>query len=245
MGGYAADMLWYEERHTVAVSPWMLPGTGGGTPCWQAASPGAQVAAVISGASAWLVVTLPGRSRIALRVAYCPRGHPRLAAADRAGDGARLQFESAIGVFRAEIGLPGPEGRPLHVTTALKPHVPLAMPFWPRDLAVLGQGRVYPRPSGLHFSVTDPGRDSVLYAQNLGALGDYARRTGTDLTGAVGGVWPELGLALPGSADGYLEPGRETVLSDAYLAFAAGVPDGEEAAAAQFLSLEALITAAV
>ncbi|XVV09867.1 hypothetical protein ACQP2X_34140 [Actinoplanes sp. CA-131856] len=217
----------FDERRTEAVSPWMLPGGGGGTPCWSATARDAAVAAVVSAGSVWIVARLPGQSRVALRVAHCPHGHPRVTATDPTGTGARLLIESAIGVFRAEIELPGPS---LHVRTALRPHVALAMPFWPRDLAVLGpaaEGRVYapPGPDSLRFSVTAPGRDSVLYRQNLAALADYAEQTGTSLTGAVGGTWPELGLALPGSAEGHLEPGRDTVLSDAYLTFTNGVTE--------------------
>ncbi|MFF5077389.1 hypothetical protein ACFY36_10075 [Actinoplanes sp. NPDC000266] len=220
----------FDEHRTEAVSPWMLPGGGGGTPCWSAAAQDAAFSAVVSAGSVWIVVRLPGQSRVAVRVAHCPHGHPRVSATDRTGAGARLLIESAIGVFHAEVELPTPDS-PLHVTTALRPHVALMMPFWPRDLAVLGPsaaGRVYapPGPDCLRFSVTAPGRDSVLYRQNLTALADYAQQTGTSLAGAVGGTWPELGLALPGSAEGHLAPGRDTVLSDAYLSFTKGVEGG-------------------
>ncbi|WP_097328206.1 hypothetical protein [Paractinoplanes atraurantiacus] len=212
-----------QERRTTAVSPWMLPGSGGGTPCWSAVAQGADFSAVVTAGSVWVVARLPGRARVAVRVAHCPHGHPRVAAPGRAGAGARLLIESAIGVFHAEIDLPGPDS-PLHVTTALRPHAALTMPFWPRDLAVPGPGatgRVHapPGPDCLHFSITAPGRANVHYRQNLAALDDYARQTGTSLDGAVGGRWPELGLALPGSEDGHLEPGHDTVLSDAYLSF--------------------------
>ncbi|WP_433303418.1 hypothetical protein ACQP2F_11950 [Actinoplanes sp. CA-030573] len=245
--------MWFQELIAEASSPWMFPTAGddAGTPDarWTASSHDVRFSLVTSHESVWVIACLPNGAGVALRAAYCPVGELSVEEVEPADTGARLRIDSAIGVFRTEIDLPDPDAPLLHVTTALTPREPLTMPYWPRDLIPLGDGptgRLYAQQEGLrtgcvHFSVTRPFTGTVFYFQNLTALNDYAEQTHTSLADVVGGSWPEMGFALPGSADRYIAPGRETVLSDAYLALFPDVPEDDTAMAEQFLESMARI----
>ncbi|GGQ52323.1 glycoside hydrolase family protein [Couchioplanes azureus] len=247
---------WYEEYHAEAVSPWVFPPPGEDSvrePLWTTSSHGVEFSAVPGGDAVWIVARFPSGAGTALRVAYCPRGRLAVVEARRTPSGVRLRIDAALGAFRTDVDLAGDDHPLLHVTTTLRPSVPTTVPYWPRDLVVLGEGsagRVYARQEGLrtgcvHFSITRPDTGTVFYFQNLTALNDYAQQTGTSLADVVGGTWPELGLALPASAGGALRPGHDTVISDAYLAFSPLVPEDDVAMAEQFLTATAEIVVAL
>lgn len=253
---------WYDEHRTRDVSPWMFAAAdqsaGEQPPLWRSTFDDMSFRAVRGADSIWIIAAFGSGARIALRAAYCPRGQLAVTHIEETDSGVRLRIDSAIGTFRTDIGFAAEDLPLLHVTTALRPDAPLTMPYWPRDLMPLGAdgtvvesaGRIYAQQDGLrtgllYASVTDPAEGSVLYLQNLTALNDYADQTGTTLADVVGGAWPELGLALPGSATEPLRDGHETILSDAYLAFSPVVPADDLTMAEEFLRLLAKVVVAL
>jgi hypothetical protein len=68
-------------------------------------------------------------------------------------------------------------------------------------------------------------------------LNDYARQTETSLADVVGGKWPELGFALPGTTEKTMEADQEMVISDAYIVFSPEVPKDDLVMAEQFLDM--------
>jgi hypothetical protein len=114
------------------------------------------------------------------------------------------------------------------------------MPFWPRDLYVLGApaGTVHTAQRGLRSGIVfastgQPAPCTLFYFQNFSSLTDYFEATKRSPSDTVGGRWPELGYAPPAGDECVLPKSREVVVSDVFLTIANSVPrnDGETAAA--------------
>ncbi len=175
----------------------------------------------------WVIIRRAGRGGLAMRCASFPAGYSKARITRRhAGEAARIEAESPVGIHRVSIALHKGAIPVLRVTTCLEPSMPLLTSFIPRDLYPLddrddpmdARGQVEAAQRGLnsgaiYFRQVEPDFGSVLYFQNLTALNDYFRATDTKPDGAVGGVWPEIGFLLPtppqkGAAAGRSVPGR-------------------------------------
>jgi hypothetical protein len=205
----------------------------------------------------WALIRRSGRGGLAMRAAFLPAGYRNARLVRKhAGEVARIQVESGIGVHRIAIRMHEDAIPVLRVTTSLEPSVPLLTSFVPRDLYPLGaqddpmgaHGEVEAAQRGLnsgaiYFRLEEPEFGSVLYFQNLTALNPYFRATDTKPDGAVGGVWPEIGYLLPTPPQRGIPPvdplpaGQEMILSDALLAFHDDKTGDEQEMARRYLSL--------
>ena len=209
-----------------------------------------------AGDSLWTVVRRPGRGGIALRAAYLagPFGCAQLKA--EPGERARIGVTSASGVHVVILQADGEALDHLRITVRFTPATSMLIPYMPRDLYPLdsdndplgAKGKVEAAQRGLnggvlYFRIEEPAFGNVLYFQNLTAMNDYYRATGTKPDGAVGGEWPELGYLLPTPPQGRALPeyalaaGNEVVLSDAILVFRQDAPPHERESARQFLQM--------
>ena len=159
----------------------------------------------------WVIVRRKDQGGLALRAAFLPAGYrdARLVR-KRAGEAARIEVESGLGIHRIAMVLDEGAIPVLRVRTSVEPSAPLLTSFVPRDLYPLdaqgdplgARGTVEAAQRGLnsgaiYFRLEEPEFGSVLYFQNLTALNPYFRETGTKPDGAVGGVWPEIGYLPP------------------------------------------------
>lgn len=213
----------------------------------------------------WLIVRRAGRGGIAHRAAFLPAGcHDAHAIRPKAGEALRIRVRSAIGVHRIAVRLIEGAIPLLRVTTSLQPAAPLLTSFVPRDLYPLdqhddpsgAQGQVEAAQRGLnsglvYFRLEKPAFGSVLYFQNLTALNPYFRATDTKPDGAVGGIWPELGYLLPTPPQHGIPPAnplpdsKETLLSDAFIAFHRDASGDEQDMGRRYLSLLGTVVAAL
>jgi hypothetical protein len=131
------------------------------------------------------------------------------------------------------------------------------LPFLPRDLVAFGPRGAEDRPKGriearqrrlnsgfCYFSLEEPDFGKVLYWQDLTALNDYFRATGTKPENAVGGEWPEVGYLAPtqpSSASMALPAGRATVINRAHLLVRRFPQKAEGESAWQFMEMTAAI----
>lgn len=249
----------FNTQETMGVSPWLLSvldelGTERNAPHWTYTHGDFSFEIVEGMQSLWIVARFPTGGEIAFRAAYCPDGRLEIDEIQQTDTGIEAQISSTVGGFRLELEFPQPDRPILHYKTAINPVAPLLIPFWPRDIFPLGkeddltdsEGIIYtkqvgPRSGLTYFSLTRPRGGSVLYFQNLTSLNEYAKQTETSLSDVVGGEWPELGLALPPSAEKTIAADRETVVSDAYIAFSPQVPKDDLEMAPHFLDLLAQI----
>jgi hypothetical protein len=203
-----------------------------------------------------VVVRREGRGGVALRAAYLAGPFSRKAVKPKPGETARLTISSAIGRHLVILRAGANALENLRVTVRFTPAEPMVIPFMPRDLYPLDEagdplgasGSVEASQRGLnvgmvYLHVDRPRFGDVLYVQNLTALNDYYRATGTTPDGAVGGTWPELGYLMPtpkpgtDAASGALEAGVEVTLSDAILVFRHDAPPHERETARRFLQM--------
>lgn len=251
----------FQEQETVGVSPWMLSlldelGEGRPDPHWSYSFEDFSFEITEGKQSLWITIRYPSGGRMALRAAYCPDGELTVDEIRQIGidNGVEVQLGSTIGSFRVEIDFPQADRPMLHYKTTLTPAAPLLIPFWPRDVIPLGkeedltdsEGVIYAKQaetrSGLiYFSLTKPRAGAALYFQNLTSLNDYAKQTETSLGNIVGGEWPELGLALPGTTEKPLEAGQDIVISDAYVICSPKIPQDDLVMSRQFLDFLAQV----
>lgn len=206
--------------------------------------------------SLWALIRRPERGGLALRVAFLAGEFECELLETEPGEAAHVRVKSALGEHRAHFRTGGEAFDHLRVTVEFTPSAPLLMPFVPRDLYPLdadddplgAAGNVEAAQRGLnsgvlYFRVDEPAFGNVLYFQNLTALNDYYRATGTKPDGAVGGAWPELGYLIPTPPQSAtpptnpLRPGKEIILSDAILVFRPEAPPHERESARQFLQM--------
>jgi hypothetical protein len=205
----------------------------------------------------WVIIRREGRGGLAMRAAFLSAGyHDVRLARRRAGEAARIEVESGIGVHRVALRLDEDAIPLLRVTTSVEPAAPLLTSFVPRDLYPLdagddplgARGTVEAAQRGfnsgaIYFRLEEPEFGSVLYFQNLTTLNPYFRATDTKPDGAVGGVWPEIGYLIPTPPQRGTPPvdplpaGQETVLSDALFAFHDDVAGDEHDMARRYLAL--------
>lgn len=206
--------------------------------------------------SVWAFIRREGAGGLAVRAAslvgefHCTPKRPE------SGETARLHVASAAGehdiVFRAG----GDALQHLRMTVELTPAAPMLVPFMPRDLYPLDAqgdplgtaGRVKARQRGLnsgllYLLIDEPAFGSVLYFQNLTAMNDYYRATGTTPEDTVGGKWPALGYLLPTpSQDAKSDPcplpaNVPVTISDTILVFRHQAAPEERDSARQFLQM--------
>ena len=208
------------------------------------------------GDSLWALVRRTGRGGVALRCAYAPGGFVRARRVRSAGATLRIEAESALGEHVVTFDGSGVDLHRLCMRSTLRPARPLLLPYVPRDLYMLdgdddplgSHGRVEAAQRGpntglIYATLDEPAFGHLLYVQNLTALNDYCRATGTDQTSIVGGEWPELGCRLPTAlqdGDGALRPlppGEPIVLSDVILVLRDLRAGSEQERAAQFLQM--------
>lgn len=199
--------------------------------------------------SLWILTHWAQGGGVAFRAAYSPGGPLNLLETEKADD--HIVFHLKAGIGRVKVILRWSRHEPfLRYTTSVKPTEPLLIPFWPRDVIPLTKagdptgtdGVVHAAQKGgrsgvLYLSQTRPKSGSLLYFQNLTALNEYCQHTGTSLMDTVGGTWPELGFALPATAEKPLPAGKEVVISDALVLFDTEVPADEFKMARQFLNM--------
>ncbi len=199
--------------------------------------------------------TVSGGRSDCVSLAYCPDGRLEIDEIQQTETGIEVQDQFDGGRVSCRIGIPErPDRAMLHCKTTINPVAPLLIPFWPRDVIPLGkeedltdsEGVIYTKQVGLragmvYFSLARPKGGSVLYFQNLTSLNDYARQTETSLSDTVGGEWPELGFALPGTTEKPIEADRDLVISDAYMIFSPTVPKDDLEMAPQFLDMLAQV----
>ena len=202
-----------------------------------------------TGDSCWFVCSGPKTGRTAFRAAYSPNDHLEIVKTTKKQAGVTFKIESLIGDYNVAMDFVGSDKPVVHCVTSLKPAAPLLIPYWPRDIIPLlkpgnaghPHGKVHVSQVGtrsglIYMSTTQPAAGSLLYMQNLTALGDYCQQTETSCGDVVGGEWPELGFALPPTLKGKpLTAGKEVILSDTYIVFDQEVPADEAAMVKQFL----------
>lgn len=206
--------------------------------------------------SLFALIRRPGLGGLAVRVAFlaapfaCKRLRPE------PGEAARLAITSGVGDHLVTFVADHAALERLRITVRLTPAFAVTLPFAPRDLYPLDAdddplgavGNVEAAQRGfnagvLYFRIDEPAFGNILYFQNLTALNDYYRSTGTKPDGVVGGEWPELGYLLPTpSRDARpeaaaLEAGEEVVISDAILVFRHRAPPQERESARQFIQM--------
>jgi hypothetical protein len=206
--------------------------------------------------SLWALIRREGQGGLALRAGYfagdfeCERAEPD------GGEILNLRVTSALGKHRIVFKTGGDALDHLRMTVRFTAAAPLLVPFMPRDLYPLDAnddplgavGNVEAAQRGLnsglvYFRIDEPAFGNVLYFQNLTAMNDYYRATGTKPDGAVGGTWPELGYLLPTPLQKGMPPtcpiaaGEEITLSDAILVFRPEAPPHERESARQFLQM--------
>jgi hypothetical protein len=206
--------------------------------------------------SLFAIVRRPGLGGVAVRAVFMAAPFKcKLVKAD-AGEAARIIVTSAIGEYLVTFAALHEALERLRITVRLTPASFVALPFAPRDLYPLdanddplgASGNVEASQRGfntgvVYFRVVEPAFGNVLYLQNLTALNDYYRFTGTKPDGVVGGEWPELGYLLPTPArdadpmSSALQPGVQTTLSDTILVFRHHAPPEERDSARQFVQM--------
>jgi hypothetical protein len=202
----------------------------------------------------WFAIDGAGGSRVVLRTAYAPNDNLKIQKIIKRKDGVFIHLLASIGIFKVQLNFPDAEHPIFRYTTSLKASAPLLVPFWPRDMVILGKdgsydadnGRVHINQAGTrtgmqYISLNQPKAGTLLYFQNLTALNDYAQATETSMSNVVGGQWPELGFALPPAKNKPLPAEKEIVIADAFLSFSPENPDGEMELAKQFLDLVASV----
>jgi hypothetical protein len=206
----------------------------------------------LSDDSLWILADNDQGGRLAFRAAYSPAGGMELdKIADQHGE-VVFDVESFIGPIDVKIRIEPGDEPILRYTTTLKPATDLFVPFWPRDIVIPGKngkpentaGKIHVSQEGtrsglIYFSMTRPKAGSVMYLQNLTALGDYNEQTETSSGGVVGGQWPEIGFSLPAAIEKPLKAHKEVVVSDALVIFSPTVPDDEPGLMEQYLDLQA------
>jgi hypothetical protein len=209
-----------------------------------------------AGDSVWAMIRRKGQGGLALRVAYLVGDFECHAVRAEPGERARLRISSALGDYLVIVTGGAEALESLRTTVRFTPNVRMLPPFVPRDLFPLdanddplgARGTVEAVQRGLnsgvmYFRIDEPGFGNVLYFQNLTAMNDYYRATGTTPDSAVGGNWPELGYLMPvpdqsqTPRTGALAAGVEVTVSDAILVFRHEAPPHERESARQFLQM--------
>ncbi len=194
--------------------------------------------------SLWLVARGPGGGGAAFRAAYAPGGLTveEVRAEEQA---VQVTLQAPSGMFSVAVEVVS--GKLLHWTTTQTPAFDLVLPFSPRDVYPLDQnnspaeargtahaGQPAAGASALFFTVAEPAFGSALYLHNFSALNPLFETLGTRPLGLVGGLWPQIGFALPPS-ETPLPAGKPVVVSDAFVCVSPEIPASERDAAKLYL----------
>lgn len=181
--------------------------------------------------SLWASVSDKETDPVYFRLCYVPAGLTDELTINEKEEKISLRINSAIGIFDVNVSFEAEKLSFLKYSCSFKPMANVFFPFWPRDILTINQDDYPVKPMGeihvsqvgtrsgiLYFSL--PERNlRVLYFQNLTSLSPYCEQTGTSLKEVVGGILPELGLALPATTNKPLKAGENIILSDAIVAF--------------------------
>ncbi len=195
----------------------------------------------------WLLAQHQKFTIIAFRLAWSAASEMELVKFTSLSDGLSVEVRSAAGHYRVNV-LFNPAVAGVRYTTRFTPATNLLIPFWPRDIIITNtrfatghdMGEIHVTQTGARSGLlyfTPPQAGSLLYLQNLTALGAYCAQTHTSCKDVVGGQWPELGLSLPPTTDIPLAAGVPVAISDAIVIFSKEQPDNDLKAAAQYLDL--------
>jgi hypothetical protein len=175
-------------------------------------------------------------SSLGVRLAYAPGGGLEIDTTKKTTSRINFQLKSVAGKLNVKVSV---QDQIIHYVTSIEPATDLAIPFWPRDIVANTEGEIYVQQvgtrSGLIYGSLQK-KDTFLYFQNLTSIGDYNQQTETSCANTVGGVWPEIGFALPATKEKLLQSGKEVIISDAYLIFDKA-PKDEASMAVQYLDL--------
>lgn len=211
---------------------------------------------LVRGDSLWAHIRRENAGGLALRAAHLTSDFTCEKEDAKEGETARLRVTSVLGEHRIVFRTSGDALEHLRMTVDFTPAAPMLMPFLPRDLYPL-DGRGDPLATSgcieagqrglnvgiVYFRVEEPAFGNILYFQNLTAMNDYFRATGTIPDGVVGGTWPELGYLLPTASQkeapekAPMPAGVPMTLSDAILVFRHDAPPHERESARQFLQM--------
>ncbi|TWR31561.1 hypothetical protein FPZ43_03555 [Mucilaginibacter pallidiroseus] len=216
-------------------------------PLHQHNTPGFNFEVVELNDSLWVTAQLTKKSKIAFRTAYSPDGYLNIDVTENQ-DGLIINLKGLTGNYNVLISWPVNNESILHYTVKYKPANDTFIPFWPRDIVIIGdKGNVNETTGEIHVSQTggrsgliyasfkQPKAGSFLYFQNLTALETYNVDTETPATDVVGGQWPELGLSLPPAINKPLQAGKEYTLSDAFVLLSDKAPSNQFELSKNFL----------
>lgn len=204
--------------------------------------------------SFWMISEAPNGSRIGFRLFYS--GHEIIKASniEREGNSLHISLEGHSASYQTVVSFPGGSIPLVRYTTTIRANHPLTFPFTPRDILPLPKrGKAYNSSGVVHaaqqgnrsglvyFSTAGPLKGSVLYFQNLTALGEFCEATRTSSKDLVGGTWPEIGFTLPVVAENPLPAGKDFVIADAFVLFDAQVPADNFEVTRSFLDHLAII----
>jgi hypothetical protein len=206
--------------------------------------------------SLFAVVRRRGKGGVVARIVFLAAPFQCKLLEPEADEEVRLIVTSAVGEHLVIVRTIHEALERLRITVRLTPASPVTLPFAPRDLYPIdaddnplgAAGSVEASQRGfntgiVYFRIDEPAFGNVLYLQNLTALNDYYRFTGTKPDGVVGGEWPELGYLLPtperdaDPVSSALRAGVQTTLSDAILVFRHHAPPEERDSARQFVQM--------
>lgn len=200
--------------------------------------------------SLWIVAIWPSGSGVVIRTSFSPE--EGLEIEDCHSDGKTFECEalSPAGRYRVRLEVPDSEKSIIHFTVNLTPAGRLSIPFWPSDVYPISEngdpfetrGTVHAAQRGVamgfvYASLTKPESGTFFYFQNLTALNNLCEQTHTAPDTRVGGSWPELGYTPPIAERAPLRPGKETTLSDGYVAFTPEIPKTTDSLAEFFLDM--------
>jgi hypothetical protein len=199
----------------------------------------------------WIIVRWPNGAGVAIRGVFSPEGD--LEAVNlREEDGAlRLTLSgTTTGEFRCRLACPDPNANVFRWSVSLIPVADLLIPPSPWNVYPIDpfgdpiptKGIVHAAQRGsaagiLYFTLTEPRSGSVLYFQNLTALGEYCEITHTDTDGCLGNNWPGLGFQIPPSERIPLPSGQEIGVCDFLVNFSEVVPENDRETARLFVEL--------
>lgn len=210
--------------------------------------------AYLSQGSLWIVAHLKSGGKTAFRAAFCPDGQLEILKIKKNTEGVDLFLTCSLGDIKITLQFIKKEFTLLRYTTALLPSKPLLFPYSPRDILVLDEndrpehtsgkihlGQVGTRSGIIYFHIKKPKAGAVFYFQNLTALADYCQQTETSCKDTVGGLWPELGFALPPTKEKPIKASKEIIINDAFVGFDKSTPTSETGITEQFLNMLAAI----
>src|ERR1700736_1255483 len=128
----------------------------------------------------WIVASTGGRAIAGLRAGWSGDDLDAPVTRTDTPAGVVFEFASALGAQRAKVTFPAEAQAIVRCTTSVLPARDVAVPFWPRDLYVLGApvGTVHTAQRGLRSgivfaSASDPVPCTLFYFQNFSSSTDY------------------------------------------------------------------------